>query len=146
MRIDGNFETAKVNTTSDKSRRQKKKIIIEPGRSIFATTKDNEDTSDSEVEPELDDIESDGDIQSNESDEAVEYYSPTTENLINGKFLLVKFLSENQVEIQGLKSVDSRKVFKIVENDVSAVPFCDIVAVLPDSTIQEASQEVSLRV
>lgn len=104
---------------------------------------------------------SDSEVGSTRNEEEIEYYTPTIENITKGKFVLVRFVSgsrkktefryvcmvielleKKEVQVQGLKSADSRKVFRIVEDDMSTVPFQDIVAILPDPTFKQISQRI----
>ena len=150
----------RYNSGSEKSRRKKKLLAAEPGQSISAP-KPFEEYSDDDGNEHLKLDKSDNDVDLGKDEEEVEYFSPTLENITEGKFLLVRFLSgsrkktefryvcmvkevleKEEIEVQGLKSAGSRKIFKILENDISTVPFKDVVALLPDPTLEKISDRI----
>lgn len=141
--------------------RGRKKLNVEPGKSVSAANLEVSSDDDLSVDMQLDDNSDNENISTEIDEEVPEYYIPTTENVIKGCFVLVRFLSgsrkktefryacivqevfdDNEIQVLGMKTAGSRKVFKMVENDISTVPFKDIIAVLPQPRLEQISQRV----
>lgn len=159
---------------SERRVRKKKRLNIEPGKSV--ATHESSSSEDEEAGRALSYNENDEeqveDQTMSEGDELqeVEYLHPQKDLLVEGAFVLVKFVtgkrrsitykyvckvqvqfSETEYTVLGLKSVDPEKsVFKLVPKDISTVPFSDIIAILPtprngdDDSIFDFEQKVDV--
>lgn len=141
---------------------RKKMLRVEPGKSVAAPAA--EDSSSEEDESAAMELEDDSDVQddiSSDEGEPLEYTQPTLDNIVIDNFVLVKFLAgsrkktefrfvcriknvleDSEFEVIGLKSAGSRRMFKLVEDDVSVVPLKDIVALLPNPRCEKISDRI----
>ncbi|KAL3286012.1 hypothetical protein HHI36_000526 [Cryptolaemus montrouzieri] len=146
----------------NRPQRQRKKLLhVEPGKSVAGPSTQLSSSEEENENIQLDDNSEDDESIDEPTADPIEYFEPTLDNIIFGKFVLVKFLSgsrkktefryvcliqkvlkDNVFEVVGLKSAHSRSVFKLVENDVSTVQIGDIVALLPDPKCVKISDRI----
>ena len=146
---------------------KKKKMDVQPGKSVSSYKESAENTSsDSEIEVDYAD-ESDeyreGEhlVDACVSDEI--YVKPSVSNLNLGTYVLVKVLSGkrkctsylyaaiiqeklpyDEFQVTGLKSLNSTHlVFKIIENDIFTIPIDDIKAILPTPITEKVGDRIT---
>lgn len=142
-------------------RRKRTKLNVVPGASVTAASVQSD--SDSDVPLPTNDI---SDVENVEDqDDEVEpavCTQPTPEEMNVGTFVLVKVLSgkrksityhyaaiiqeklnQNEYKVMGLKSMDTAKtVFKSVEDDLFSVTTSEIIAVLPEPSVEQSGNRL----
>lgn len=148
-----------VGQTTWNPRQKKKKLRVDPGKSITAAS--SSESSEAEgVDGQSEENERSEDearnIPMEADDEVQEYIEANDETIVVGSYALIKFtgtgkrnasifkyvcliekkLSDNEIEVKGLKSVinknDDVQRFRIIDNDISVVPRSDILFILPN--------------
>lgn len=139
---------------------KRSKLSIVAGKSVTAP-KDDDSSSDSDVDFVLDKSNDDDAIAELEDEtvEEIEYMNFNKEDIKMGKYLLVKVLGgrrkkesyryvalireikNDEIEVSGLKSVNEQKSqFRIEENDDFTIEIENVIAILPDPTIESTSK------
>lgn len=141
--------------------RKRKRMTVSPGKSIAGPSNVQESTeseSESEMVLDPDDVEDDA-CESGVNDaceSGVVYAEPSVNDLKVGQFVLVKVISgkrksvsfqyvatiqecgKEEVTVMGLKSCNTKSVFKPVENDVFSVELKDVLAILPEPFVEQS--------
>lgn len=143
-------------TSGSVSRRRGKRLMIEPGKSVTVESSDEEHEVSAAEESDDDQVtveSEDEDVL--EQDCELPDGNPSTGNVKEGSFVLVKFLGgsrkktefrfvcivqevldRGEVKVMGMrKTGDSRKVFRAEDDDVSVVSMKDILLILPVPSI-----------
>lgn len=149
------LQQQRFSTTPTRRNIKRQKLVVEPGKSVTAPTEDDSDSNSSAPEP-LTNDNSDNEPMEDVQEE-VEYFAPKDNEIMKGKFLLVKVLGgsrkktiyryvaivqdvtdEGEIEVLGMKSLDDqRRIFKAVENDEFSIEFPDIIALLPNPELKD---------
>lgn len=134
------------------------KLSIEPGKSVAATNNDSDSTAESDDLCSITSGSSENQVLA-ESEDETEYIQYSKKDIIIGTYVLVKVLGgrrkketyryvavvlkkndNDELEVNGLKSLDITKTkFKITEDDEFTIGMSDIIAVLPDPTVESTS-------
>ncbi|KAJ4439001.1 hypothetical protein ANN_14956 [Periplaneta americana] len=136
-------------------RQKKKRLRVQPGKSVTSHPIEETESEGEEFVENMDQSEDDM-VTETVSDSLPEYQEPTKENIIQGKFILARFrggrrnatefkyvcivqevLSNGEIKTLGLKSCNSKKLFKVQDDDVSQIIFSDVIVVLPEPIMQQ---------
>ncbi|CAH0562918.1 unnamed protein product [Brassicogethes aeneus] len=155
----------RFSNTPSRRNRKRTKLVVEPGKSVTAQTTESS-SSESDIEDPItnddsdDDIDAENAIMSLQEIEETEYMEVDIDDIKKRTFLLVRVLggmrksvtyryvvivqnvtNDEEIEVLGMKSLDkTKKTFKVEENDEFSVDFIDVIAILPQPTLDGATE------